>query len=279
MRNMHKYEELLPDEFELEIQRNPIIYCAFGPVEYHGRQNALGIDPVKAYQVCLRAAELRGGVVFPMVPIAPQWSLPSWKFMDRDTIRRENEYPGVFISVDLCEKLYLELFESFAQDIGAKVCVAFGGHGPAANLLKQLSEKNNAEICGMKLLACGSTSHNLDLIKEHYENIDVKRISHGGLWETAMNMGCKSEYVDVNIFNTESERFTSYPETFNPLPAPTEEQKETWNAAEWKNYYDSLCPSIDEIQKTTLEFGEKLLQTSAERIAAEAKNLLEDSEA
>lgn len=275
MRNMHKYEDLLPDEFEAEMSKTPIIYCAFGPVEYHGRQNALGIDPVKAYEVCLRAAEISGGVVFPMVPIAPQQSLPSWKFMDRETIRRENEYPGIFISIDLCEKLYLELFESFAQDIKARVCVAFGGHGPAGTLLKTMSEENNAKIHGMNLMACSSKSHNRDIVEEYYKNSDIKRISHGGMWETAMNMGCNSEYVDVNVFDTNSKRFKSYSEIANPLPPPTDEQRKTWTPKEWKKYYNSLDPSIEEIKKTTKEFGERLLQTSAERIAAEAKTLLE----
>jgi len=29
------------------------------------------MDPVKGYEMCLRAAEISGGIVFPMMPIAP----------------------------------------------------------------------------------------------------------------------------------------------------------------------------------------------------------------
>ena len=71
MRNLHKYEELFPDEFDAELKRSPIIYCAFGPMEYHCAHSALGIDPVKGYEMCLRAAVISGGIVFPMIPIAP----------------------------------------------------------------------------------------------------------------------------------------------------------------------------------------------------------------
>ena len=71
MRNLHKYEELFPDEFDAELKRSPIVYCAFGPVEYHGAHGALGMDPVKGYEMCLRAAAISGGIVFPgVIPIS-----------------------------------------------------------------------------------------------------------------------------------------------------------------------------------------------------------------
>ena len=43
-RNMHKYEELTPYEFDQEKKRASIIYAAAGPLEYHEECNALGID-------------------------------------------------------------------------------------------------------------------------------------------------------------------------------------------------------------------------------------------
>ena len=70
-RNMHKFEELTPYEFDREKERASIIYAAAGPVEYHEECNALGIDPCKGYQWCLDAAEITGGIVFPMIPFAP----------------------------------------------------------------------------------------------------------------------------------------------------------------------------------------------------------------
>ena len=48
-RNMHKYEELTPYEFDQEKKRASIIYAAAGPLEYHEECNALGIDPCKGY--------------------------------------------------------------------------------------------------------------------------------------------------------------------------------------------------------------------------------------
>ena len=80
MRNMHKYEELTPFEFNQEKERASIIYVSAGPMEYHEECNVLGIDPLKGYQWCLEAAEITGGIVFPMLPVAPDgyWPLDSW---------------------------------------------------------------------------------------------------------------------------------------------------------------------------------------------------------
>ena len=91
MRDKRKYEELFPEEFAEIMAKTPIAYWACGPMEYHGLQNTLGIDPCKAYEICLRAADLSGGVVFPMVPFAPGGAPPSLK--REELRRRKGHYP------------------------------------------------------------------------------------------------------------------------------------------------------------------------------------------
>ena len=51
MRHMHKWQELRPEELLAEQERAPIAYWACGPMEDHGLQNALGVDPGKAYEI------------------------------------------------------------------------------------------------------------------------------------------------------------------------------------------------------------------------------------
>jgi len=70
-RHPHKYEELLPEEFYEELKRAPIAYWGCGAMEEHGLHNPLGADAYVAYETCLRAAEISGGIVFPPVPFAP----------------------------------------------------------------------------------------------------------------------------------------------------------------------------------------------------------------
>jgi len=256
MRNLHKYEELFPDEFDAELKRRPIIYCAFGPVEYHGVHGALGMDPVKGYEICLRAAEISGGIVFPMMPIAPGGHTMA-KSENRDELRKigKNMKPSVYTSIDICEKLYYELFETFAEDIGFKVCVAMGSHGPAGVLAKKIADEYPL-LKGMKILNAGSLSHNQDLVEAEYKRLGISRISHGGMWESAMFMASNPEFVNPEKLK-------------NVIPGAYEKHM-------IKTHGPHTVPTYDEIKKVSLEFGERLMQTTAERIAKDAIKALKE---
>ena len=67
MTRTHKvrWEEMLPDELLDAISACPVCYVAYGLAEPHGPYNALGLDWLKAYALCERAAEAHGGVVAP----------------------------------------------------------------------------------------------------------------------------------------------------------------------------------------------------------------------
>ena len=43
------------------------VYVPSGPLEWHGRQNPVGLDALKVEAVCRRAAERTGGLVFPTI--------------------------------------------------------------------------------------------------------------------------------------------------------------------------------------------------------------------
>lgn len=263
MRNLHKYEELFPDEFEAELKKSPIVYCAFGPMEYHCAHCVLGIDPVKGYEMCIRAAAISGGIVFPMVPFAPSVAMDANGFVmdkpaNRSDIRNAAKtfYPSVYTSIEVCEKLYYELFENFAEDIGFKVCVVMGAHGPAGTLAKKIAGENPV-FKGMKIISASSLSHNQDLIESEYKRLKISRISHGGMWEAAMYMACNQEFVDPE--KLKDARGGSYEEYIS------------------KAYGRKALPSYEEIKKVSLEFGERLVQAAAERIATEALKAFEET--
>ncbi len=245
---MHKFEELLPEEFHAEKEKNPVIYCAFGPMEYHGCHNSLDIDPGKAYEICLRAVEITGGIVFPMIPVAPGGSMKVEKMFDREQLRKiaPQAYPTVCTSVNICKELYYELFETFAEDLGFKVCVAFGGHGPAQTLIKKICDDHGSEIKGMKMVPAGSTSHIRDVVEAENSKRGVKRLAHAGLWETAMNMATNPEHVNLEKLNE------PWPEIFERYP-------------------DDI---IHGNTLATVKLGKLFLQTAAERIASKVEKLL-----
>jgi len=244
MRDKRKYEELFPEEFIEILAKTPICYWACGPMEYHGWQNTLGIDPAKAYEICLRAATISGGIVFPLVPFAPGGAPPSLK---RAALRPLNpkRAPSLMTCVETCERLYVELFESLA-DMGFKSCVAFGGHGPAGALLKKIEQAQDGRMDDMLFATCTSTTF-IGQVKR--EDSAVKFI-HGGMWETSMNMAVNPEFVDLA-------------RTYGPAGGPWPEG--------FVRYPDDR---LDDIMKSNQAFGEKILDVSARGVAEIALKLM-----
>jgi len=62
-----RYERLLPHRMEAALAQCPTAFVPLGTLEWHGVQNALGLDAIKAHTLCVRAARRGGGVVLPPV--------------------------------------------------------------------------------------------------------------------------------------------------------------------------------------------------------------------
>jgi len=273
---MHKYEDLTPYEFDREKERASIIYVAAGPVEYHEECNALGIDPCKGYEWCLEAAEITGGIVYPMLPVAPSGKPPfSTKeqiqeryanphFTD-EYLRVPGTYPGIFFGREVCYALYKELLDAFALELNFKLCVFFGAHGPAGQMIKQIvtEEQGEAELQvgsgsvvgeykGMQVMAVGSLDYNRDVVQAFYAKHEIERVNHGGLWEAAINYAINPEYFQPELLDAKK-----YPQHYGALK---EEHTE-----------GCVRPVLSEFRKFTPEFAEQLYQTTVQRFATDVR--------
>ena len=59
--------ESFPSEVEVMLKEHPIAYVPFGALEWHGDHMVLGVDSIKAEEICRRSAEITGGILFPCV--------------------------------------------------------------------------------------------------------------------------------------------------------------------------------------------------------------------
>lgn len=274
-RNMHRYEEITPYEFDQEKERASIVYVAAGPLEYHEECNILGLDTNKGYDWCLRAAEVTGGIVFPMLPVAPAGTRPHFTREEMKELyrlpryREEYQesfgsiYPGAFFSRETCKALYRELLEMLAVEMQFKLCVFVGSHGPAGAMIKDIICEENAgkqegtvqaherfvgDFMGMRVMAAGSTDYNFDLITKFNEENGIVKAFHGGVWETALNYAIKPEYYHPEMLDE-----TKYPQHFGPLP---EEYSE-----------DPHRPCKSEFRKFSPEWAIMLRDTTVKRLA------------
>lgn len=58
-----QWERMLPEEFRAAMTALPVCFLPLGTVEWHGEHDALGLDSLKAHELCIRAAEAAGGGV------------------------------------------------------------------------------------------------------------------------------------------------------------------------------------------------------------------------
>ena len=290
-RNMHKYEDLTPYEFDREKERASIIYVAAGPLEYHEECNCLGLDTNKGYDWCLAAAEITGGIVFPMLPIAPAGSKPH---MSREDLRKAyglphyreeyaesfgSLYPGMFFSRETCRAVYTDLLEMLALELQFKLCVFVGSHGPAGRMLKDIiMEVSDEELRGptsgigavtgsfhgMRVMTVGSRDYNNDFLKEFNDRNGIPRMFHGGLWEAALNYAIEPEYFQPELLDE-----TKYPQHFGALREDYSENPERPCKAEFRKFTPEYAYKAREI--TINNMVEDVLRNYAEIMAAEQK--------
>ena len=297
-RNMHKYEDLTPNEFDMEKEKASIIYLASGPLEYHEGCNALGVDLLKGYNWCLKAAEKTGGIVFPPLPVAPDWVWPldnwdqlraRWKTVRfGEYTRVPLLYPGVMFSRDTTERVFRELLETFSDFLGFKLCVMVGSHGPSGQLVKNIIARENGHCTekeqapkefskggkyrNMEVLTVGSLDYSIDFIREHYEKNKIARIGHGGMWEAAYNYAVNPEYFQMKYLDKDKypQHYGALTEEYYSDEGPvTHGPEEDYMPASWKSGIGCLRPFLSEYRKFTPEFAEELERITVERMAQE----------
>jgi len=245
-RHPHKYEELLPEEFYEEQKRVPIIYLPVGAPEEHGLQSVLAVDPWTAYEVCLRAAERSGGIVFPIVPLCPAGH-PAWSREQLRSRPQDAAPPSCFISREACKLVYTELMES-AADLGVGVCLAYSGHWSGDFLLQEMQKELNGRVGRMKFWGGGTVS----LLKDELAKLDKEQPllgGHGMMWETSIVMAIHEHWVDLGRVD----RIKGSPLSHQLKDQPPER--------------------IEAIKKANAAFGNQFLNLAAERLAKLAADL------
>jgi creatinine amidohydrolase/Fe(II)-dependent formamide hydrolase-like protein len=247
MRHLHKWEAMLPEEFFAELARAPIVYWACGAMEEHGLQSALGADPYVAYEVCLRAVGISGGIVHPILPLAPAY-IPG---LSRAELRRREQPlypPSLFVSRELCKIAYGELMESMA-DLGFRVCLAVAGHYPAGSLLKEIVQEVQGRIGEMRVWGGLPDDLIRDWLSAEFAQDELIH-GHGMMYETSTVMAAYPDWVDL----PRARRISA-----STLPSQLKGRSEE---------------SLRRIESANTELGSRALDLAAERLAGLAREML-----
>ncbi|MHA1725709.1 MAG: creatininase family protein [Promethearchaeota archaeon] len=169
------YMESFPSDIESMLKEHPIAYVPFGALEWHGPHMVLGVDSIKAEEICRRSAEITGGVLFPCV-----------NYGAFDTMM----FPFTFhFSKRNLKKMTRKLVKQLYQ-WGFKIIILLTGHYPESQIkqvmkaIQWISKKH--EDC----FALGIPEQKLIPDWDYFGD-------HAAYWETSMMMAINQNFVNL----------------------------------------------------------------------------------
>jgi creatinine amidohydrolase len=178
-----QYELLRPSEVKSIRERCPVVYIPVGSLEWHGVQNPLGTDGLKAHAICCEAASRYGGVVLPILYLGilgdgRGWGPEGW---DGFTV---TAHDGASLE-DTVHRVACGLVAD-----GWKVLVGVTGHDVQA--------QRDALHEGIQRACQGSDAKGFGVMEgENWQGgASMKyRMDHAGAWETSIMLFAHPERV------------------------------------------------------------------------------------
>jgi creatinine amidohydrolase len=263
-----QFEEMFPWEFAQAIAEAPICYLPLGVLEWHGEQNAVGLDAIKAHAICVRAAQQSGGIVAPPI----YWASDTREDLEDGSyltggieIGERYHVPGsmFWIRPETFRYLLIDIYET-ARRRGFKVIVVVSGHWSKQGnlpLIRASGEDFLARNPGMKWNLLTDQEMALDL---HYPD------EHAAGGETSLLMAIRPDLVDLSKTLETNKVLRTY---YAKLPEHLQQRHATKH-----KYIGIFTAAKDESNDPELtasaERGQLLLKTISYRIAERAKALL-----
>ena len=175
-----QWELMLPHEMQAALESCPTAFVPLGTLEWHGVQNALGLDALKAHALCLRAARRGGGVVLP--PLFGGVGGVDQPY----TVVMEPE--PTFCSL-LLEPWLGQLLAELKR-VGFRAAIVLTGHYGAS---QQMTVRETAvrEMQRLAIPILGTPEYFLALDHGYLGD-------HGGPFETSLMMALRPELVDLS---------------------------------------------------------------------------------
>jgi len=262
-----QFEEMFPWELAQAIAEAPICYLPLGVLEWHGEHNVLGLDTIKAHTICIRAAQLSGGVVVPPLYWATDYreDLEDGKYLTGGVEKGERYHvPGnmFWLRPTTYLNLLLDIYETMRRR-GFRAILAVSGHwsGDTLTVILTSGQQFLAHNPEMKWLMLTDQEVVPDL---HYPH------EHAAGGETSLLMFLRPDLVDLSKTFETDRSLKSY---YASEPKHLRRRRET----DYR-YIGVLLPdddgSNDPEMTATVERGQMLFKVISARIADRARALL-----
>ena len=240
-----QYELLRPAEVRKLQEACSVVYVPVGSIEWHGLQNPLGTDGLKAHAVCCEAALKYGGVVLPTLFLGILGDSRGWG---------PGGWSGYSVTSNDISSLEETLFR-VARGLVAndwKVIVGVTGH--------DVVPQRDAIHDGIQRACKGTDSKGFGVTEgENWEGGDSMKYSmdHAGAWETSTMMYANGESVCLDDLR---EQMTAS----GRADLETSGMKEPEGIGGW-----------NPLKYASVELGKQIIEFCADRIGKKAIDVLQ----
>ncbi|MHB9023892.1 MAG: creatininase family protein [Armatimonadota bacterium] len=180
-----RYELLRPGQVKARRDATPIAFIVAGSLEWHGFQNPLGTDSLKAHAICCAAAQKYGGVVLP--PFyqgllgSDNWGAPGWE-----------GFTLSFNEETMFETAMLGIVRALVYGKW-QVLVGVTGHDvePQRDAMQRAIEAGTVGTNATGFAVMEGEMHQITPEVPIY-------MDHAGAWETSCMMSAYPEYVELD---------------------------------------------------------------------------------
>jgi creatinine amidohydrolase len=240
-----QYELLRPAEVKALREKCPVVYIPVGSLEWHGVQNPLGTDGLKAHAICCEAALRYGGVVLPTLYLgilgdSRGWGPEGWSGY---TITAHDQ-------ASMEETIYRVARGLVADDW--KVLVGVTGH--------DVQPQRDAIHAGIQRACEGSEARGFGVMEGenwHGGASMQYRMDHAGAWETSAMLYAHGERVCLDELRRQME-------ASGRSEVETMQMKEAEGIGGW-----------NPLTYASAELGQAIVAFCAERIGKKAIAVLE----
>ena len=265
-----RYEECFPWEIAAALAAAPLVYLPLGTLEWHGEHAAVGLDAIKAHEICLRAAGRSGGLVVPPLHWSADWreDLPDGSYLTGGIERGERYHvPGsmFWLRRETFQALLLDVYEAVRRR-GFRALVVLSGHWSVEHNIAAIREtgvefRRRSPGTGWLLLTDQELAGDLPYPLEH---------AAGG--ETSLLLALRPELVDLSMT---SETDGVLRDHYAGEPEHLRRRRET--PYRWIGVNPGLDDGSNDPEDATAERGATLLEAIVERLADRARGLLAET--
>jgi creatinine amidohydrolase len=264
--NSVQVEEMFPWQIVPAIAEAPIGYLPLGTLEWHGEHNVVGLDTLKAHAICVRAAQISGGVVLPPIYWATdeRENLPDGSYLTGGVEHGERYHvPGnmFWLRPETYLNLLLDVYETMRRR-GLCVIVVLAGHWSSGTMptVRASGAEFTTHHPEVKWLCVSDLELGTDLGYLH---------EHAAAGETSLLMAIRHELVRKDLI---FETGVSLKDNYTSIPEHLQRRMVTPH-----KYIGILTAAVDgsnDPEHASVDHGRFLLKTISARLAERACVLL-----